>query len=366
MKTNRFEHAYPFMKKQLFIFPIVALLSSGCNSGPGNDPSMINPNQPTTQQQNANPTPSPQAQDNIKMGLVPIDKKAAADLQSGVDDGHQPWRADPEMVLMGLVDYGFTIDMKGDGQNDLDSLKQVSPPQNGVVQYQISHTGNDGYSQIYLITLTQPIKTGSLGVWVISDVEINLLPVPVKSLNVNLFGGNSTETVTAYMLPTKQLMAADNYRIEVASVGKNGNRDVVFKEDGIDFSGDPDLQLIKSTSGKVGVVVIEYPSAADGGREAWHLLTAENGKIVRLDRTPFLKQPLLQNGFGGGVIPPPHDLLGYYIIPYGQVKASGNEIIETIPTDPLPNGGNNVILEFHFKFTGNSLQLLLVKKVDSL
>ncbi len=295
--------------------------------------------------------------DDIKIGTAQINKKAAIELQAGVDNGHEPWRLDPVMVMNAeLSNYGFMVDPTGKNASDLDSFHQVAPPQNGIVQYQIAHAGGDNYSRTYLVTLVQPAKIGAAGIWEISDVEVNLLPVLVKSLDVNLLGGNATQTVAAYQIPIRVELAAANYRIEISSVGMDGKKTVLFKEDGVPFSGEPDLQLVKSSNGKEGVAIIEYPSAADGGREAWHLLTAENGNIVRIDRSSFLKQPLIKNGYPAGE--------DFYVFAYAGVKINGDEIIETIPTNPLPSGNTeNVTLEFHFKFTGDSLVLESVKNL---
>ncbi len=300
----------------------------------------------------------PDAHDGIKVGKVQIDKNSASVLQSSVDAGHQPWRLDPAMVMGAeLSNYGFSIDPTGKSASDLSLLSQVAVPKNGIVQYQIKHTGTDGYQKTYLITLAQPATKGSSGIWMISDVEADLLPVFVKSLEAHLLGGNATETVTAYQIPTRVELAANNYRIEISSLSTDGSKAILFSENLTPFAGDPDLQPVKSSDGQEGVVVIEYPSAADGGREGWHLLAAKDGKVVRLDRSSLLRQPLLRNGSENG-----DNGQNSYIFSYADVKVSGNEIIETIPTDPMPNGGRNVTLEFRFKFIGSSLELSSVTK----
>ena len=99
---------------------------------------------------------------DIKTGNAEIDNDINVKaLQKNVDEGHQPWRLNPDMVLLTIKSYGFT----DEDLNNVDFEGAYYEP--GKKIYQIQHKAN-----FYLITLTQPV-IGENKIWIISKIEIN-------------------------------------------------------------------------------------------------------------------------------------------------------------------------------------------------
>ena len=98
--------------------------------------------------------------EEIYIGEIKIDYDGIAEIQKAVDEGHQPWRLDPESVVMNeSIKYGFISDDFGTMQQILLSVT------NGVAEYEITH--ND---KVYVIVLNQPI-IGEDKIWVISEIK---------------------------------------------------------------------------------------------------------------------------------------------------------------------------------------------------
>jgi len=102
--------------------------------------------------------------EEIKTGKIKIDYKEIKRIQKSVDEGHQPWRLNPIMVVRGeFVQYGFS-------EEDLDTL--VVPDaatQDRFIKkacFDIMHKG-----KVYVITLIQPIP-GKGKFWTISEIKL--------------------------------------------------------------------------------------------------------------------------------------------------------------------------------------------------
>lgn len=107
--------------------------------------------------------------EEIKTGKVEINYEEIKTIQQSVDEGHQPWRLNPVMVLRSeMFQYGF------DPDTDYNSLYPVldiaTQEKFGTeiteLNLEITHNG-----KTYVITLIQPI-TGPDKVWAISDIEL--------------------------------------------------------------------------------------------------------------------------------------------------------------------------------------------------
>ncbi|PIV47142.1 hypothetical protein COZ78_02015 [bacterium (Candidatus Gribaldobacteria) CG_4_8_14_3_um_filter_42_11] len=96
----------------------------------------------------------------ITIGKFNIDQVKVSELQSAIDEGHQPWRLDTKMVLKadGLA-YGFTAD-------ELENAKNIlTTGSAGVAQYEISHN-----SIVYTVSLIQPV-VGENKIWMIGEIS---------------------------------------------------------------------------------------------------------------------------------------------------------------------------------------------------
>lgn len=104
----------------------------------------------------------------VKLGAVPLDFNKAQEIQTKVDNGHQPWRLDPVQVA---IDEGIML-----GFDPVrDRFKLVSSTASG----EYSGTGEalveaERAGRIYLIKLIQPVKQGSTGIWTINSVNEKL------------------------------------------------------------------------------------------------------------------------------------------------------------------------------------------------
>jgi len=107
--------------------------------------------------------------EEIKTGKVEINYEEIKSIQKSVDEGHEPWRLNPIMVLRGEMSvYGFNPD------TDYNTLSPVpdaaTQKKYGTeiteVNFEITHRG-----KTYVITLIQPI-TGPDKIWTISNIEL--------------------------------------------------------------------------------------------------------------------------------------------------------------------------------------------------
>jgi len=97
----------------------------------------------------------------IRIGKFEINYDEIAELQKSVDNGHQPWRLDSEMVLRSeSLKYGFT-------NEDLKTIKLISSSNSlGVYKYEIINK-----SEAYIVTVIQPIP-GEFQIWTIQEIEL--------------------------------------------------------------------------------------------------------------------------------------------------------------------------------------------------
>ena len=96
----------------------------------------------------------------IKTGKFKIDYEEVNKIQQSVNEGHQPWRLNPNSVVMtkGLI-YGFTSD-------DFKTIKQISfYASAGTAEYEVIHNNKS-----YLITVIKPIS-GENKIWIISETK---------------------------------------------------------------------------------------------------------------------------------------------------------------------------------------------------
>ena len=111
----------------------------------------------TTQTTTSKPSGSGHIKE-IKTGQININDAEIADLQKGVDSGHQPWRLDPLMTAKAEASkYGFSVD-------DTFTLKETMGSV-GVAKVEAVHN-----EKIYFITLIQPIP-GEGKIWIIQKIE---------------------------------------------------------------------------------------------------------------------------------------------------------------------------------------------------
>ncbi len=99
-------------------------------------------------------------EEEIQTGTFEIDYDRINELQMAVDEGHQPWRLDPKLVVMAEgLGYGFT-------DNDFKTMEQVFFDANaGVAEYEITHQG-----KVYIVTVIQP-TLGEGKIWTISEIQ---------------------------------------------------------------------------------------------------------------------------------------------------------------------------------------------------
>jgi hypothetical protein len=110
-------------------------------------------------------TPPKQSKEEIITGPANINRAQLEQIQATVDQGHQPWRLDPQMVAMAEgTSFGF--------DKDKDTFTLVSKIDHG----QLSGTGEALVEVVhkgitYQIFLLQPIKAEKSGIWTINRVK---------------------------------------------------------------------------------------------------------------------------------------------------------------------------------------------------
>jgi len=101
----------------------------------------------------------------IKIGKVAINPQMVQELQSGADQGHQPWRLDPESVVSLPGGLGVLPE----------SVQKLSLNlQTGVAEYIVTFDGRQ-----YIVTVIQPI-VGKNKVWLVSDIEYAVTSQPAN------------------------------------------------------------------------------------------------------------------------------------------------------------------------------------------
>jgi len=98
----------------------------------------------------------------IKTGKIKIDGQEMVNIQKAIDDGHQPWRADPkEIACIDSIQYGFNL------EENYKTIKEIYHPTNipGIIKYQVTHAEKD-----YIITVIQPVP-GKDKIWTISEIS---------------------------------------------------------------------------------------------------------------------------------------------------------------------------------------------------
>jgi len=93
----------------------------------------------------------------IRTGDIPFDMEQLKAIQKSVDEGHQPWRLTPELVV--------SADGRDLGFNDNYTYKLISSG-SGKALVEATYLG-----VTYRIDLIQPVKTGNGGIWTIVHVD---------------------------------------------------------------------------------------------------------------------------------------------------------------------------------------------------
>jgi hypothetical protein len=138
-------------RRRALLTTIVALAAAtalaGC-AGSGSSSTRIDPAPAAPQ------TTVPQAAPTGTALLWPVtDLAAAQDLQTRVDGGVQPWMLDPEEVALNYAGttWGWT-----------------APDPARTAPGQVDLTGPQGSAHL---TLVQPVRAGTTGIWVVSTAE---------------------------------------------------------------------------------------------------------------------------------------------------------------------------------------------------
>lgn len=138
--------------KQLAVLLLAALLLAGCSR-------VIVSKQGEAPPPREDGIPADPGLTGVKLGEAVIDAKEMQALQASVDNGHQPWRLDPQQVALqeGAL---FGLD-----------------PARGV-RFQLIDRGEaravieaEANGQRYQLILIQPVKAGGAGIWTISEVQ---------------------------------------------------------------------------------------------------------------------------------------------------------------------------------------------------
>ena len=98
----------------------------------------------------------------IWTGKIEIDKEEMAGIQKAIDDGHQPWRMDPEdIACVESTRYGFDL------EKNYETIKEVYHHADipGIIKYQVTTS----MEKDYIITVIQPVP-GERGIWTISEI----------------------------------------------------------------------------------------------------------------------------------------------------------------------------------------------------
>lgn len=103
--------------------------------------------------------------DRVKVGPAAVDLRKAQELQNSVDSGHQPWRLDPVQVVLeeGRL-LGF--DPSAARFSLLSKTPGAEGAGTGVAKVEAVQN-----NKTYLIELSQPLKQGNAGIWVIKSVQ---------------------------------------------------------------------------------------------------------------------------------------------------------------------------------------------------
>jgi hypothetical protein len=98
--------------------------------------------------------------DEIQTGKIEINLDEVKKIQEFVNNGHQPWRLDPEMVARSeALNFGFN-------NEDLKNLETVfENREKGMIHYKVIHKGEE-----YLLILVQPI-IGEGKIWKLFEIK---------------------------------------------------------------------------------------------------------------------------------------------------------------------------------------------------
>jgi hypothetical protein len=147
------------MKKILFTFFVMTLMAAGCNSP---EQSAKPSTTQTSTAQNTTVASTSPVTIILQVGKISPDVKQIKEIQQAVDQGHQPWRLDPQSVLIA------TLFPNGLANKDADSaVRQLSfNSQTGVAVYAVTSGANQ-----YHVTVSQPV-IGEHKIWFVSDIEM--------------------------------------------------------------------------------------------------------------------------------------------------------------------------------------------------
>lgn len=154
---------------------------------------------------------------DIKIGKIQQDLNQVQELQQAVDQGHQPWRQDPQMVLIATL---FP-----DGLANKEAASAVRPlslnAQAGIAVYTLT----SGSTQ-YHVTVSQPI-VGKNKIWFVSDVEyVNSLDNVydpkqwqiIKSTEISSFGNQALTVLLLKSATSTSLSGTGTYPIYSANL----------------------------------------------------------------------------------------------------------------------------------------------------
>lgn len=194
-----------------------------------------------------------------------------------------------------------------------------------------------------------------------------------KELRFDLEGDDVEEVAFAYAIPLNKENTDFNTGVIILKYIDSNGWQVVFEDtDRVDngggHKGSVDIEKIKVYSndddgGLAGIgtnqiyrkeaVLVVLTEAGAGTATRWHLLASINGKISKLD--PSL---IRQRAFTD---------LGYQDLGYNGVKSTGDFVIETQPgysKDAPRCCPDKPSIEISFRFTGNSIELDSIKKLE--
>ncbi|OHA78541.1 MAG: hypothetical protein A3G10_00630 [Candidatus Wildermuthbacteria bacterium RIFCSPLOWO2_12_FULL_49_9] len=232
-----------------------------------------------------------EAKNEIKIGQVEINYNLISGIQSSVDEGHQPWRLNPIMVLRAeIAQYGF------DPEKDLETLDTPDTSIQAEFGKSINEFSTDvkHEDKTYVVTLIQPIP-GEGKIWTISEVELKTAETinwqtyrnedfgfEVKFPSVLVLQKNTGEAYTSFL----GKLTGESYFLQFGYISQstldargisyceaypNDSRCERFTFDNVEFLIDWDIEtegaltrsraeILKSEGGMVVIDILHSPS----------------------------------------------------------------------------------------------------------
>lgn len=194
-----------------------------------------------------------------------------------------------------------------------------------------------------------------------------------KELRLDLEGDGVEEVSFSYAIPLNNENADFNTGVIILKYTDSNGWQIAFEDtDRVSNGGGPEgsvyIEKVKvySSDGDGGLtgagtnqidrkeaVLVVLTEAGAGTATRWHLLSSINGKISKLDPS-LIRQRVFTD-------------LGYQDLGYNGVKSTGDFVIETQPgysKDAPRCCPDKPSIEMSFVFTGNSIELHLIKKLE--